>query len=285
MNSLEENHSPWLVGFSEAPVAGAMPRMRLGSGAAGIERMEAMFSGRPFAPHRHDTYGIGITLKGVQSFRYRGELRHCIAGEGHVLHPDELHDGGAGTEEGFAYRIVYIDPALVQEALEGRALPFVENPVIRPEEMQPLLSCCFHDMNIPIDDFERLELTLTAARLLERHASVPKDRRKRLAFPQLCRVRDLIADDPLMRRSVGEFERISGLDRWTIARQFRAAFGTSPTQFRTMRQLDIARMWMRAGLPLVDVAVAAGFADQSHLIRMFKRTYGLTPSVWANAFA
>jgi hypothetical protein len=60
----------------------------------------------------------------VQTFRYRGETRHCLPGECHILHPDELHDGRAGTPEGFGYRIVYVDPALVQQALGGRALPF-----------------------------------------------------------------------------------------------------------------------------------------------------------------
>ena len=67
---------------------------------------------------------------GVQSFRYRGEQRHCLPGQCHVLHPDELHDGGAGTDEGFGYRIVYIDPALIQQALAGRPLPFVADPVV-----------------------------------------------------------------------------------------------------------------------------------------------------------
>jgi hypothetical protein len=33
-----------------------------------------------FAPHRHDTYAIGITLAGVQTFRYRSEQRHCLPG-------------------------------------------------------------------------------------------------------------------------------------------------------------------------------------------------------------
>ena len=40
-------------------------RIRNGMGAAGIERMEASFHGRPFAPHRHDTYAIGVTRAGL----------------------------------------------------------------------------------------------------------------------------------------------------------------------------------------------------------------------------
>jgi AraC-like ligand binding domain len=90
-------------------------RIRIASGAEGIERMEAHLHGQAFAPHRHDTYAIGITLSGIQTFRFRGERWHCLPGQCHILHPDETHDGGAGTDAGFCYRIVYVDPGLVRK--------------------------------------------------------------------------------------------------------------------------------------------------------------------------
>jgi hypothetical protein len=62
-----------------------------------IERIEAWLGSHGYDPHRHDTYSIGRTLVGVQSFRYGGSLRHGVPGNTLVLHPDELHDGMAGT--------------------------------------------------------------------------------------------------------------------------------------------------------------------------------------------
>nr|WP_225311558.1 AraC family transcriptional regulator [Microbispora cellulosiformans] len=261
-------------------------RLRFGPGAAGIERLEASLTGEGFAPHRHDTYAIGLTFHGVQTFRYRGEARHCLPGELHVLHPDEVHDGVAGTDEGFGYRIIYLDPFLVQEALGGAPLPFVADPVIGRRDVDPSLAACLRDIDEPLDDFGRLTTTLLAARTLVRHAAVRRPGRPvPLALEALARVRDLIAEDPAVRHSLAEFEAVSGLDRWTIARQFRTAFGTSPTRFRTMRQLDRARRLLRDGVPLSETAQLAGFADQAHLTRMFKRTYGLTPARWAAALA
>src|SRR5215470_2803262 len=98
--------------------------------AFGIERLEAHFRGEGYSPHRHDTYAVGITLWGVQTFRYRGVKRYCLPGQCHILHPDELHDGLPATDSGFGYRIVYIAPSLVQQALNGRPLPFIANPVV-----------------------------------------------------------------------------------------------------------------------------------------------------------
>lgn len=262
---------------------GEVLRLRQGRGAQGIERLEASLKGQAFAPHRHDTYAIGMTLHGVQTFRYRGEQRYCLAGQGHVLHPDETHDGAAGTHSGFRYRILYIDPSLIQESLGGRALPFVANPVISRREMLPLFSRCLADIDGSMDELDQLEITVEVIRLLERHATVPRARRQPLALHRLTKVRDLIAQDPAARWSVRDFEQASGLDRWTIARGFRVAFGTSPTRFRTLRQLDKARCLMRAGMPTADAALEAGFADQSHLSRQFKRALGLTPSRWVRS--
>jgi AraC-like DNA-binding protein len=96
-------------------------------------------------------------------------------------------------------------------------------------------------------------------------------------------VRDLLAGTPAVRHSMDELERVAGLDRWALARQFRAAFGTSPSHFRTHRQLDQLRRAVKGGASLRDAALDAGFADQSHMSRQFKRAYGLTPAKWAEA--
>jgi AraC-like DNA-binding protein len=48
-----------------------------------------------------------------------------------------------------------------------------------------------------------------------------------------------------------------------------------------MRRLDRARALIRRGTPLVEAALASGFADQSHMTRHFKKAYGLSPGRWA----
>ena len=78
-----------------------------------------------------------------------------------------------------------------------------------------------------------------------------------------------------------ELEQVADLDRWTLARQFRIAFGTSPSRFRTLRRLDRVRRSIASGSSLADAAIEAGFADQSHMSRQFKLAYGVTPAKWA----
>jgi AraC-like DNA-binding protein len=259
--------------------------MRIGTGASGIERIEARFFGRAFSPHRHDTYAIGLTLAGVQSFRYRGEQRYCLPGECHILHPDEKHDGASATDDAFRYRIVYLDPRLIQDALGGAPLPFVQSPVVAASHVPTGLPSAAWDIDAELNDVGRNDLVVALADLLQAASNGPPSRPPALAHAEMTRVRDLIAARPEQRQSMAALERLSGLDRWTIARQFRLLFGTSPSRFRTLRQLDRVRRLLISGKPLAESALEAGFADQSHMSRRFKSAYGLTPAAWLSTIS
>ncbi|MGM9483888.1 AraC family transcriptional regulator [Roseateles sp. NT4] len=244
--------------------------------APGVARFDAAIAGRGFALHRHDCYALGLTLRGVQRFRYRGASWNGMPGQVHVLHPDELHDGVPGTAAGFAYRMVYLDPARVGEALGGGALPFVAAPLLDGADLSPW------QFEGPLDALASHDLVQGLADLLARAAGrrpapIALDR------PALARVRECLAAAPERQPAMAGLEALSGLDRWTLARQFRLAYGVSPSGYRVQRQVARAQALMRAGLALAAAAAEAGFADQSHLTRQFRRTVGLTPARWRAA--
>jgi AraC-like DNA-binding protein len=93
-------------------------------------------------------------------------------------------------------------------------------------------------------------------------------------------VREYLAAHASEQTPAAILEGIAGTDRFTIARHFRWAFGTSPDRYRTLRRLALARAAIEGGQSLAQAAAEAGFADQSHMTRQFKRTYGLTPARW-----
>jgi len=65
-----------------------------------------------------------------------------------------------------------------------------------------------------------------------------------------------------------------------LVRSFTAAFGLPPHLYLTGRRVDRARKLLLTGQPAAEVAAAAGFHDQPHMIRHFRRHLGATPSHW-----
>jgi AraC-like DNA-binding protein len=259
--------------------------IRLGAGPPGIEHAAVRLSGPGFSPHRHDTYAVGVTLAGVQVFRYRGSRRVCLPGQVHVLHPDELHDGGPGTDEGFAYRILYIDPGLVGQALGTGTLPFVMEPVHHDPSAVAAVRDVLARLEDPTCEVAAAEVAATVADVLVRLAGGQTRDSGPVDHVAMARVREYLGDHAPDQTSAATLELIAGLDRYAIARQFRRAYGTSPDRYRTMRRLELARVAIAGGAPLARAATDCGFADQSHMTRQFVRAYGMTPGRWARSTA
>jgi AraC-like DNA-binding protein len=248
----------------------------------GVEYLEAWFRSATYRRHRHDTYAICVTTGGVQAFYYRGTTETSTTGQVVVLHPDELHDGYAATDAGYGYRQIYIEPALIFEAvqvLRGHpcSLPFVRTPVVTSSKLsQAVTGACEGGREpIAIDGLivQVAEGLLEADRSgtvisIPRHLDVAAVRRA-------CQFLD--AEKTRVVRSA-ELEAVTGLTRYDLARQFRLVCGTSPYHYLLMRRLDAARQQLTRLRPAGEVARDSGFADQAHFTRMFKAAFGLTPA-------
>jgi AraC-like DNA-binding protein len=257
--------------------------IRLSPGGPGLERIEARFAGFAYDPHRHDTYAIGVTLAGVQCFDYRGVRADSLPGDVVVLHPDERHDGRAGTPTGFGYRLLYVEPRLIRDALGGRAasLPFVRAPVSRDARLATALRLALDEWERPWEALERDQIVLSLAEaLLALDRSAARGSRATPCAVAVERARAFL-DANCARGATSEtLEAVAGLDRYTLARQFRARLGTSPYRYLMLRRLDDARRRILRGDTLAEAAAASGFADQSHMTRQFKRAYGVSPGRW-----
>jgi hypothetical protein len=186
----------------------------------GVELLHAWLTTEVYQRHRHDTYAIGVTDRGVQVFDYRGSSRVSTRGQVVVLYPDEAHDGRAGTREGFGYRIVYVEPARLAEALRALRggpgpLPFVSEAV----SANPALARA-------VEDAFRYELAR------QFRAMLGTSPHRYLLMRRLALARDLIhAARPL----VDVASEAGFADQAHFTRVFRSAFGLTPARYRALR--------------------------------------------------
>ncbi len=248
----------------------------------GVELFSAWLAGEAYDSHRHDTYAIGVTDSGVQVFDYRGATWASTPGRVVVLYPDEVHDGRAGTPEGFGYRIVYVDPSRLAEAVRvvrGRPhpLPFVSEPVLTSARLSRAIREAFV---APLESLAVDGLIVDLAEGLM--AGARSDARpavsRRVDVRAVERARQFLDAERTRVVHSTELEAVTGLTRYDLSRQFRIAFGTSPYRYLLMRRLDFARERIGRQRPLAEIACDAGFADQAHFTRAFKSAFGLTPA-------
>jgi AraC-like DNA-binding protein len=250
----------------------------------GVELFSAWFAGEAYQKHRHDTYAVGVTDSGVQVFDYRGSVRASTPGQVVVLYPDEVHDGRAGTSAGFGYRLVYVQPVILAEAvreLRGKPcpLPFVGEPVSTNATLSRAVVEAFR---APLDSLavDRLVVNLAEGLLAAERGAVRRTVGRRVDVAAVERARQFLDAEMMRVVHSTELEAITGLTRWDLSRQFRVMLGTSPYRYLLMRRLEFARDQIRRGRPLVEVAGDAGFADQPHFSRAFKSAFGLTPAAY-----
>ncbi|MFM0210853.1 AraC family transcriptional regulator [Paraburkholderia sediminicola] len=264
----------------QQPTADWIHRSPHSGGASGIERIEAFFHHAGYAMHRHDTYAIGRTLAGVQSFRYRGSMRNSLPGGTMVLHPDEPHDGQAGTRDGFHYRMIYVDPALFQQALGGKPLPFLEGGLSNDPRLFAATESLLRTMDCAIDSLEQDDALYDLAIALDAVAGAASTTRRPVDYLAAERAREYMLGSLDSAVTLDELAAAASRDRWSLSRDFRALFGTSPHRYLTMRRLDLVRRLAVQGVSLADASAAAGFTDQSHMTRHFKRAWGVAPAHW-----
>jgi AraC-like DNA-binding protein len=273
------------VGLERLCAAPSADWMRSTDPENGVECLEAWFQGSAYHKHRHDTYAICLTTTGVQAFDYRGATEISTPGQVVVLHPDELHDGRAGTEAGFGYRTLYVEPALIFEAVQvlcGHAcgLPFVHNPVTMNSKLSSAITSAFQGAREPLA-IDGLIVQLAEGLIDADPCCTDVARPRHLDVVALERARQFLDAEKTRVVRSAELEAVTGLTRYDLARQFRLMCGTSPYRYLLMRRLDDAREQIARHRRLIDVALDTGFADQAHFTRLFRAAYGLTPARYA----
>jgi AraC-like DNA-binding protein len=251
----------------------------------GVEAIEAA-SDHVFPRHTHEQFGIGVILSGAQrSLSGRGMV-DAMPGNVITVNPGEVHDGMPIGDQGRVWTMLYFDPAVIVEAMadirHSAAVYELKRPVLDDREAAwDFLK--LHRIvtgGYPALEAESLLLSLVD-RLISERAVSPMDS----APSSLRHAREMIDDAPADDVTLGDLAGVSGLSRFQVLRAFAAETGLTPHAYLMQRRADLARRLIRQGLALADAAAASGFADQSHMTRMFVSKYGVTPGAYAAAVA
>lgn len=248
-------------------------------GHEGVELYRAHIVHHAFEPHTHDAYGIGVIDQGVERFRYRGsELlapQHAVV----LMNPDELHTGRAETPGGWRYRMVYVEPALMQRLVGARGVWFDQTVLERDAHTARVVSAVLAKLwRAHAAEPLAVDGHLAALADVLRPFAGVADKASGEAPHPMQGVLNYLEANLSQALSLGDLAQVAGLSPYHFLRKFKAQYHATPHQMLMARRLYRAKCLLANGERPADVAAAVGLVDQSHLNRSFVRRYGVTPA-------
>lgn len=228
------------------------------------------------------TCTLGLIVSGGMRAR-RGRAGYVFrAGDVCAWDPSAPHSGQPYAGHDWQARLMILDLAIVERLLSDARGGWLHEP----QHREPHLAALFLDAYQALEHGEStmsaesalFELLAVLGRAPEpRAASRERARRE----PALRRARDLLSDAPAENLSLSELAMAAGTSRHRLSRLFRAAYGMPPHRFQLAARLRTARQLLDRREAIASAALHAGFADQSHFHRHFRRAFGLTPARYA----
>ena len=237
-----------------------------------------------YANHLHDSMEIMWILAGECELFYRGRRFLLRTGDAVAVAPGEVHAGGACREAPFVFASLHVPRRLLESLLEpddhdrlaGVPVAFLDGR--RAEHLYWQLIGGLPSATTMSDQATCLRDALCG--LHARPASQLALSTGRPDHPAVRRVRASVANIDADAIDVGAVAEEFGLHPHYLISLFKDAVGLPPHQYQIAQRIDRARRLLDDELSLSTVASTAGFSDQSHFNRFFKRAYAMTPGTY-----
>ncbi|MBV8476077.1 MAG: AraC family transcriptional regulator [Acidobacteria bacterium] len=245
-------------------------------------------SNHHFPRHAHDQFGFGMIASGAQrSWSLVGQIE-AWAGDVIFCNPGEIHDGVPLDGRVRSWTIIYLEPALINRTVEEEVGGGLE--IVRPVARDPLLGQNFARLFASLTDIrpdslcQEEDFIRAVACILQKN-SVRRPACNHLPSPSLAQALRRLNSAPDQPVSLAELAALCGLSRYQLLRAFVRQIGTTPHAYLVQKRVSIARQLLASGALPARAANDAGFADQSHLTRAFRRYVGVTSARYRAAVA
>ncbi|UTV28834.1 helix-turn-helix transcriptional regulator [Photobacterium atrarenae] len=253
-----------------------------------IELRIADQSSACYEAHSHDEFSFGIIDHGQADYRNRQRIHRIGRGDLVTINPADVHacNPEAGT---WSYRMLFVDALTMgdaqQEVLQSRAhdyMPFA-NDLEHSAELRGKFLALFHALHT---ESSLLQAEAGFYEFLEASLGQSPAETCARAKPQpgLNRVREKLFDDLETPHQLEALAAEAQMSRYQLLRAFKHQFGLPPHAYLMDEKIKRAKIMLKSGQEISEVALKLGFADQAHFQRQFKRKLAVTPKFYQSHF-
>ena len=276
---------------AESPEGGESVRLWRSAALPAADILLATYVTQSFSWHSHETFAFGVVERGGLTFRFRGTTETAYAGSVTLAMPGEAHTGHGAERSGWRYRMFYVDPAALLDVARSVAPRRVGTPpLVRGVVNDPVLARAIGELHRRTETADATGLELqerllaVLARFVRVHARWDASPSEKPCTGPALRARTFLDEHPAENISLAELAAVAGCDPFRLIRAFRASFDIPPHAWQLQARVRRAQDLLRSGMTAAYTAAEVGFADQSHLTKVFRRIVGMSPGAYAKAF-
>ncbi|WP_432735326.1 helix-turn-helix domain-containing protein [Maridesulfovibrio sp. FT414] len=237
---------------------------------------------RPFGNHLHDGYVLWLNSESGENYRLKGSSDILQPGSISIIEPETIHSNTPFPSARRHLRSFYLSTGFVNmlenkiEPGRNRA-PCFRNRTVEDRRLWLELAS-LHDRLLTQTDRLSVEtgLILIFARLYDK--SLEHSRRQEVGEDRrIAMLVDYLHANLDRNVFLAELAELAGCTEFHLIRIFSRYRGLPPHSFLVQLRLEKARSSLAEGKSIAETALLCGFSDQSHLTRLFKVRYGLTP--------
>ncbi|QJB58292.1 AraC family transcriptional regulator [Pseudodesulfovibrio sp. zrk46] len=251
-------------------------------GLSGVELLHLADPDFAFGPHLHDAYVFWLNGQGGEKVSLRGASDILQPDSFGVVAPGEVHANHAVTESR-TLQSLYVDEAIVEEiaAQRGYETAGFRSRLQQDAQSRTVLARLHAGLMLVDDAFQARELFVGAFSLLmDRHAEGGRIDNLRRDPAKVRLARTIIDEQYAEAIDLDLLAEVCGCSTCHLIRLFRREVGMTPHAYLMERRLAHTRDLLLGKDSLSAIALAAGFADQSHMTRRFRQRFGLTPGYY-----
>lgn len=252
------------------------------------ELLSARYSTQSFGRHSHDRYAIGVISGGVEKLFYRGSHHLGSAGSVVTISPGEIHDGLPGSDEGWMYRMLYIDPAwlnkvVLQDRFSSEHIHLFQQALTQDKAFAQ--SFLYHHQLIEKSNpsLERETILLELVTQLFQRNGVSIKSSEAAERDAVKRIKKKLEDEFDKNIPLENLAKLVDLEPLYMIRVFKKNVGISPHSYQIQKRIAHVQNLLRMGVSLAEASFSCGFFDQSHMSRAFKKVVGVTPGSFRNS--
>ncbi len=253
------------------------------SPVAGIELFEAQIFKHEFDKHFHDVYTIGLNQKGRGQCLYKQTIHYQCPGSFNCINPGEVHTGAVASDNGWAFRNLYISAAAMRRIMQqlghdATPLPCFAHIEVNAPQLRSLFQKMFQALSNPASQLQQQTLLLKFfSHFFDGHTCSGSSNIHRSEPTAIKQVRTYLEQHYADDISIDTLAKLVNLNPYYLIRCFKREIGLPPHSYKKQCQLLQAKQALHTATPLATVATDCGFYDQSHLNRGFKRMFGVAP--------